>query len=1736
MMRQCTVIIIDDEVNLAANLRDIIEEEGHLVDTAFDGASGLALCREKMFDVALIDIRLPDMSGHEVAGKIAEFSPMTGCVLITGHASLESAVEAVKQESVVAYEIKPLDIGRMLILLKEIVKRRQAEEELQESERKYCSVVEQAQDAIIIVQDGVFKFVNARMSDFTKHTVEELVGMEFVKTIDPDAVEIVKERVARRIAGEDVPNFYETKLLDKTGQKMTVEVNARVIEYQGRPADLVFLRDITERKRAEDALRESEERYRRLVESSPDAILVHSEGKVVFANLVAAKLLGVADPKELIGKPAMDFVHPDYRDIAKGRVQSVYEDGQQARLIEERFVRLDGQSFDVEVAAARITFMGKLASRVVFRDITERKRADETLRESEEKYRHLVERANDGIAIVQDSLLKYVNPRLAEIVGHAVDEMIETPYADYVWPDELSKVAEHYERRMAGEDVTPVYETALGHRDGRRVDVELNAGIITYREKPADFVFIRDVTERKRAEEALRESRARLYQVVQNMPVMMNALDENGNIIAWNQECERVTGYSADEMINNPRAMELLYPDPAYLQRMMAEWSERGGDYRDWEWEITCKDKSVKTVAWFNISQQFPIPGWAQWGTGVDVTERKRVEEALRTRERFLECLSEVSQELLRASDVTGVLPIILRCLGETAEVSRTYLFENHLGLEGELLCSQRYEWCAPGVEPQMDNPDLQNFSYVASGFSHWAEALAQGDIVVCSTVDAPESGQPLLECQDIHSLLIIPVFVSDYWYGFIGFDVCDQVRGWQQVEVDLLRAVASAIASGIERERARQQALALAEATAALTTTLDFEQVLDRILEQVSCVVPNDATNIMLIEDDQARIVRWRGYERFGAQEFVSTVVFHVPEVPNFQQMVETGEPVVISDVATYREWVHVPVQEWLRSYAAAPIVVRGEVIGFLSVDSATPGFFTPVHAEALRAFADHAAAAIANARLFKQAQRRLRSLVSLNQASQVIAASLDVKEVLKQVVSLAGSVVNSDYTSVVLVDDQGDPILGTEDFRSVPPITRRIRSRGVNHRVLDSGQPVVVDTISGEGEMSPPLRQPDGGVMAANPDIVAAGIRSFAAVPIQAKGKTLGVLFAHSRRPRAFHGQVPLLTTFANHAAVALENARLFETTQQRVAELEALRQASLSLTSSLEPEAVLEAILESTMALLSGVQDAHLFLYQDGRLTFGVALWAGGRKGQPLAQPRPHGLTYTVARQGEVILVPDMRTHPLFADAPSDWEGAIVGLPLKIGRRVIGVMNIAYQQPRVFTEAELRLLRLLASQAAIAIENARLYEEAQLRVRELGLINRISAEFGAALNADTTINHALEGLHELVKADRTYFVTTGADARTWETTHERVAPGIKPDIGLTGALDDAPVELETLLSGQPLAVSDVTTDPRVEASREMYRSLDIQSILLVPVQVGERLYGALGFDYCRERHVWQPDEMRLLETVAHQLELALDNARLFQETRQRADELAVALARQEELDRLKDQFIQNVSHELRSPLALIRGYAEMLDTGELGELQPEQRDSVAVIARRARMLGDLVQDITLILEAEVSPPKPGPVPLDELVQAAVEDFQVVARQAGLTLHAETAPHLSPVSGSHIYLRRVLDNLIGNAVKFTSGGGTITVRLRQKGKQIALEVSDSGIGIPADQLEHIFGRFYQVDGSSRRKYGGVGLGLALVKEIAEVYGGSVTVESQVGEGSTFTVLLPIATAAETSLSDGKR
>jgi diguanylate cyclase (GGDEF)-like protein/PAS domain S-box-containing protein len=227
---------------------------------------------------------------------------------------------------------------------------------------------------------------------------------------------------------------------------------------------------------------------------------------------------------------------------------------------------------------------------------------------------------------------------------------------------------------------------------------------------------------------------------------------------------------------------------------------------------------------------------------------------------------------------------------------------------------------------------------------------------------------------------------------------------------------------------------------------------------------------------------------------------------------------------------------------------------------------------------------------------------------------------------------------------------------------------------------------------------------------ELIAEEIKSIVCVPIYVKQTWWGLIgFDDCLTEREWSAaELDALVAAANTLGAAIEREQMDQELHRRVSELEAIRQASLSLTSSLDLSAVLDAIVESALHLVAGAKDAHIYLYQDQQLNFGTSLWINGSKGQQWSSPRPNGLTYTVARTGQTIVVPDMRTHPLFTSA--SWQGAIIGLPLKIAQRVVGVMTIACPSPRDFSENELRSLDLLATQAAIAIENASLYDQVQ------------------------------------------------------------------------------------------------------------------------------------------------------------------------------------------------------------------------------------------------------------------------------------------------------------------------------------------------------------------------------------------------------------------------------------------
>ncbi len=400
-----------------------------------------------------------------------------------------------------------------------------------------------------------------------------------------------------------------------------------------------------------------------------------------------------------------------------------------------------------------------------------------------------------------------------------------------------------------------------------------------------------------------------------------------------------------------------------------------------------------------------------------------------------------------------------------------------------------------------------------------------------------------------LRSYLSAPICVEDEVIGFLNVDGARKDQFSAQ-DVQRLQIFANHAATALEHARLyqvareeRQALAALTQASLAVNSTLEFEQVLDLILEQVAQVVTGDAYNIMQLEADMSSIVRWKGYERFGAAGFVSTATFSVKETANYQQMLKTGQPLVIHDTLTYPGWIEIPVQSWLRSYVGAPIRIGEKTVGFLNVDSAHPGHFDAEDARRLQSFANQVAATIAHAQLFGELQQRVAELETLQHTMLQLTSSLKLSDVLHELVKSALALTVADDVHIYLYDaEQEQFTFGTALWRdgSCRPAVKTPHPAGLTARVARRGTPIIINDVP------------------QHPWYLAKetwGLEAIAGFPLSWRRKVLGVFSIAFLKPHTFTAaEERLLRLLTDQAAIAVANAQLHQQLQAHAAELEA------------------------------------------------------------------------------------------------------------------------------------------------------------------------------------------------------------------------------------------------------------------------------------------------------------------------------------------------------------------------------------------------------------------------------------------------------------------------------------------------------------------------------------------------------------------------------------------------------
>lgn len=387
-------------------------------------------------------------------------------------------------------------------IIHNITERKQAEE-------LYSKLAHNSQAGVFVLQKGKFQFVNPYMREHSGYSEKELLDMDPMELVHPEDRERVRQDAITMLKGER--HFpYEHRTITKDGRIIWVLENVTSIDYFGRRATLGNSMDITKEREARIKLEEIETLESSILSAIPHAVIGLENRKIIFANDAVEDVFGWK-PEEVIGERTRIFYRSDedFEEIGR-RFYPVLE---KQETYSEEFPcrRKDGTNITCTVSTSRVG--GALKEKrivVVYEDVTERKRGEDALRESEEKYSAVVEQAMYGVVIIQDEVYKFVNRAMTDITGYKVTELVGMPFLDIFTPEYQKVVLQRYRRRMSGRKVLPLYETKVLCKDGTTKDVEIAFGIISINKEPADMGYVRDITARKKAEEELTKSFERI--------------------------------------------------------------------------------------------------------------------------------------------------------------------------------------------------------------------------------------------------------------------------------------------------------------------------------------------------------------------------------------------------------------------------------------------------------------------------------------------------------------------------------------------------------------------------------------------------------------------------------------------------------------------------------------------------------------------------------------------------------------------------------------------------------------------------------------------------------------------------------------------------------------------------------------------------------------------------------------------------------------------------------------------------------------------------------------------------------------------------------------------------------------------------------------------------------------------------------------------------------------------------
>ena len=1119
---------------------------------------------------------------------------------------------------------------------------------------------------------------------------------------------------------------------------------------------------------------------------------------------------------------------------------------------------------------------------------------------------------------------------------------------------------------------------------------------------------------------------------------------------------------------------------------------------------------------------------------------------------RLLNELRESLQQQTATADVlkaisrsTFDLPSVLQTLIESAarlcEADKASITRQ---IGGEFFRAEFYGFSAEFIEYARAFPVVRETG-TATG-----RALLEGRVIHIPDVQADPQyswSEVAQKLAGYRTILGVPLLREGIPIGVMAL-TRSEVRPFTDKQIDLVTTFADQAVIAIENVRLFDEVQArtrdLGEALEQQTATSEVLQVISSSpgeLEPVFQTMLENATRVCGAKFGTLWLRDGEGLRAAAVHGAPATWVDWIAQKPVFRpgprapiaRVLEHRRAVQVADLRAERAYAEgdpIVVQTadlaGVRTLLGVPMLKEDEPIGVIGIYRDEVRLFTDKQIELVQNFAHQAVIAIENTRLLNELRESLQQQTATADVLKVISRStFDLQTVLDTLVGSAAGLCRADRAAIRLAKEGAYHHVASYGF--TPEQKEYMKAHAIKPdrgsvagRVVLEGKAVhVVDT-----KADPEMRLTVGSGFD--------NVRTVLGVPLLREGSPTGVLVLTRSTIEPFTDkQIELVTTFADQAVIAIENVRLFDEVQARTRELsealdqqmamsEVLRVISNSPTD-LAP--VFDTILTNATRLCEG-NFAVLWQYDGeglvGAAQHNVSPGFGELCRNTKLRLGPEGAVRKAALERRTVQVADITVEPGFSPVVLQYENArtVLAVPLLREKDLVGVVGIWRREVQPFTEQQVALVRTFADQAAIAIENARLLNELRESLQQqtatadvLKVISR------STFDLKTVLQTLVESAARLCDADQAT-ITRQKDG----VFYRAEAYGFPPEF--IEMVRNVPVKPErgsmngrTLLEGKVVHVADVLADPDytfVEAQRlGRYRTL-----LGVPMLREGRPIGVLTLTRLQVQP-FTDKQIELVSTFADQAAIAIENVRMFDEIQDKSRQLALASEN-------KSQFVSSVSHELRTPLNAIIGLTEMMVTNAARFGTEKAQEPLQRVNRAGTHLLGLINQVLDLskIEAGKLELNPQSVQLAPLVDEVVGTARQLADQNKNRLTAEAPDDLGSLTVDPMRLRQILFNLLSNACKFTKGGEVkLKARRLVDGRDwIEVAVSDSGIGMTPEQQAKIFEEFTQADASTAQRFGGTGLGLAITRKLARMMGGDVTVASEPGKGSVFTVRLP--------------